>query len=34
MVRRLAAIALMELALNANYLAIKNSCYLWPRLGT
>ncbi len=27
---RIAAIVLMETALNANYLAVKNSCYPWP----
>jgi hypothetical protein len=30
MARRLAAIVLMEPALNANYLAIKHSTYPWP----
>gem|GEM_PF-4591593 len=30
MAHRLAAIALMELALNANYLAVKHSTYPWP----
>ncbi len=34
MARRLAAIVLMEPALNANYQVVKNSCYPWPRLGT
>jgi hypothetical protein len=29
MARRLAAIVLMEPALNANYLAVKNSCFPW-----
>ena len=31
MARRLAAIVLMQPALNANYLAVKNSCYPWPQ---
>ena len=31
MARRLAAIVLMEPALNANYLAVKDSCYPWPQ---
>jgi hypothetical protein len=31
--RRLAAIILMEPAMNANYQAVKNSCYAWPSLG-
>jgi hypothetical protein len=31
MTRRLAAIVLMEPALNANYQAVKESCYTWPR---
>jgi hypothetical protein len=31
MARRLAAIVLMEPALNANYLAVKDSCYSWPQ---
>ncbi len=30
MARRLAAIVLMEPALNANYLAAKESTYAWP----
>lgn len=30
MARRLAAIVLMELALNANYLAVMHSTYPWP----
>jgi len=34
MARRLAAIVLMEPALNANYKAVKASCYPWPKLGT
>ena len=34
MARRLAAIVLMEPALNENYQAMKNSCYPWPSLGT
>ena len=29
MARRIGAIALMEPALNANCLAVKNSCFLW-----
>jgi hypothetical protein len=31
MARRLAAIVLMEQALNANYQAVKGSCYPWPQ---
>ena len=31
MARRLAAIVLMEPALNANYQAVKDSCYPWPQ---
>jgi hypothetical protein len=31
MARRLAAIVLMEPALNANYHAVKDSCYPWPQ---
>ena len=34
MARRLAAIVLMEPALNANYQVVKEFCYPWPRLGT
>ncbi len=31
MARRLAAIVLMEPALNTSYQAMKESCYPWPR---
>jgi hypothetical protein len=34
MARGLAAIVLMEPALDANYQVVRNSCYPWPRLGT
>jgi hypothetical protein len=34
MAHRLAAIILMQPALNANYQAVKDSCYTWPRIGT
>ena len=34
MARRLAAIVLMEPALNSNYQAVKDSCYPWPTLGS
>ena len=34
MARRLAAIVLMEPALNGNYQAVKDSCYPWQSLGT
>lgn len=34
MARRLAAIVLMEPALNTNYQAGKDSCYPWPTPGT
>jgi len=34
MARRLAAIVLMEPSLNANYQAVKDSCYPWPRVSS